>query len=152
MGGWRCIYFVYSGNVPRKGVWGTELYLETVEHLPKPQGRLHWESYDLILFQQGSLPGPGRDELLRISTRGSTFVSRGTQAGTRQPGAASRNFLGLFSGREAAGKPQTESTFQLVFLGTKPKGGCRKGSGMDCEGLDGRGCGFEFGPVNVALH
>lgn len=46
-----------SGNKPRPGVWGAELCLETVEHLPKPQGRLHWESYDLILFQQGSRPG-----------------------------------------------------------------------------------------------
>lgn len=138
--------------MPCKGVWGAELCLETVEHLPKPQGRLHWESYDLILFQQGSLPGPGRDELLRISTRGSTFVSRGTQAGTRQPGAASRSFLGLFSGREAAGKPQTESAFQPVFLGTKQKRGCRKGSGMDCEGPGGRGYRFECSPVHVALH
>ena len=95
MGGWRCIYSVYSGNMHRKGAWGAELCLETVEHLLKPQGRLHWERYDLILFQQSSRPGPGRDELLKISRTGVYICLPGYRGGDTPARRLLQKFLGI---------------------------------------------------------
>ena len=91
-----------------------------LEHLPKPQGRLHWESYDLILFQQCSHPGPGRDRLLRIYSTGSDYVSQGTQAETpcsRLP----LEISWVCSQAERLLRKLTEKVSQLVFLGTNQK-------------------------------
>lgn len=74
---------------------------------------------------------------------------RAHRRGRALPGATSRNFLGLFSGREAAGKQQTENVFQLVFLGTKQKRGWRKKWGRVVKGFDGQVYKFEFNLRNV---
>lgn len=130
------LFCLHYGNVCCNSVSSTELCLETVEHLPKPQARLHWESYDLILFQQCSRPGPGKDKLFSLSAaRGSDYVSQGTQAGMPCSTPRLEISLGCCQAERLLRNSQLRRFPSLSSWGLiRNKAGERE-TGLDCKGL-----------------